>query len=195
MSVYCILHSFIHLQAAKISATLFFTIFLRGASTDLALQVSDLPSSPQREESYPGKRLEAQSGAVNHFSSRHSNEWRAALNLHCIWRTCESPGWQPPTPTIHPPPFTWAERIGVNQLSDLRWETLKRRRRQPPPLPLLLQIVEHYIWNSESFHLSCKMETDKFISLWNMSRVLHEDTENVIKKQEITPCSINGDLQ
>ena len=44
------------------------TTFLTGTGTGLAVQVSDLPSSPQREESYPGKGLEGQSGAVNHSS-------------------------------------------------------------------------------------------------------------------------------
>lgn len=133
----------IHPKAAK-SATFLVTFwaFPSRVTISLAVQVCDVPSSPQRGESYPGKELEGRSGAVNHSSLLHSHEWRAAPNLHNIVRTCESSGWHPskrePTP-IHMSREDWGQPAERPRMRNPQ----KKKERRPPPVSLLLQIREH----------------------------------------------------
>lgn len=109
--------------------------------------------------------------------------WQAALNLHYtepVRVKGDHPTPPPPPNHLHLPPFTWAVRIGVNQQSDLRWENPeKKKERDPLPTQLLLlQITEHYMWND----------------ILSSSSSFRSETLCVIKKQQMSLCSINGDL-
>lgn len=97
-----------------------------------------------REESNPRKGLwgrageEEDGGAVNLislFSAFTQVVSNSELALYCknLWESRLKPLHPTNHPPAHPPPCAWAERIGVNQQSDLRWETLKRRKKGGPP--------------------------------------------------------------
>lgn len=121
-------------------------------------------SSCRREEFYPEKELQGQSGAVNHCSARVSEQlWT------CTTERKNPPGWHP-SKHSHPPPFTGAERIGVNQQRDLNRETLKRRAREPLPLLLFAPLTNRSITIEMTCFHPLMQKRDSFILPGNMER-------------------------
>lgn len=113
-------------------------------------------SSHQKEE-FPSERaLPRERGAVNHCSALtpvSEQLWTCTTQLK------NPPGWHP-SQHSHQPPFKGAERIGVNQQSDLKWETLKRRERKPLFLLPFTSLTNQSITiEMTCFHLECKRAT------------------------------------
>lgn len=114
--------------------------------------------------------------------TRVASNSELALHSKNLWESRLTP------PNTHPPPYTRAEGIGVNQQGNLWCETLKRRKREDPP-PLLLQIREDYIWNDILSSLMQKRDRQLHFTQ------KHKCGTWVIKNQQILPCLIKGDLQ
>lgn len=160
-----------------------------GSGEGLTVQETDLPSSPQREWSYPGKRLgrwSSKSHLLPAFT-RVASSSELALHGKNLWET----NLTPPTPPTLPPRHgreDWGQPA-------LRMRKPQKKKGKPPSFiwsHRSLQIRDNYVCSGI---LSTCVQKRDLISHKHTSLEHCKHTDWVIKNQQITPCAIIQDLQ